>query len=281
VIENKKVAHVLVSTITSDQDERVCVPFLFFNRSVPKRVTPSLLISFVRNIKTSGSTVDLFRSLASFGIQVDQLPMTSSGAVKTSQLRQWINTQRSLDRVLEERLESEAAALASASDASNQQRLAMPTTRAMIEDLGIIECPNPQDILFSSGGKYSKNVANVDFLAIIEAHIRDFQDRQAGNLLPSTKERAEGRRRYHGGVIRSVRTLIKGSRFLSQTAGGWWVEHPPESKELDEKVKNAISNHERRLKNRLDGTDDIRFGVGDPSCTASEGSNTKRLRTGD
>jgi hypothetical protein len=184
------------------------------------------------------------------------------------------------------------------------------TPRMVMDTMGIIECPYPRtDVLFSVGGKYSKQPANIDFLSIIEAHIRDFQTVNILQQQPSVSSRRQsstgtettipstaavrmaststspskttttsamyastnttdlntptttntgnqqnGRRRMHPTVIQSVLAYIPHCRFLSQVKEGWWIELPIDSKELDNKIRYAISNHERRMKHHTPTT---------------------------
>jgi hypothetical protein len=147
-------------------------------------------------------------ALMSFGIPVEQLPVTSTGNIKVKNHLQWIKTRRAIDNYRE--------GLPVGNDTT---------------DCPIIAHPKKHDVLFSRGGN-TGHPGNVEYRQDIIPKLEEFKrnsDRVA-------------RQRLRDEIYASVKT--RGGRFLSLHNGGWWVELPLD--EAHEKITTSFYDFNRK-----------------------------------
>jgi hypothetical protein len=139
--------------------------------------------------------------LMTFGIKVDEIPVTSSGTPKTKNLLQWIKTRKAIDerrRVLairqlrgEEQRQQRIAALAvrnkpaidfnaspTMSSASGNVDYTVGSAATAIDrdSLGtIIVHPGIHDVLIAKGGRCN-HWGNIDFLFLMSMHQQEYKD---------------------------------------------------------------------------------------------------------
>lgn len=130
-----------------------------------------------------GEGVELQYRLKSYGIPVDLTPITDSGNIKTTHLKQWFR----LRKIIE---------------------VGLTPDGIKTDTLSIIECPRSNDVIFRPGTSMLCHPGNVVFRGLIESK----QNR-------TTVKRAE-KEEVALEIIREVEKT--GGRFLIWDNSGWW-----------------------------------------------------------
>jgi len=91
-----------------------------------------------------GVNVELQYSVKSYGIPVELIPLTDSGNIKTTYLKQWIKLRRMIE-------------------------VMKMTDRGNDNSVSIIECPGSNDVVFRSGTSMSCHPGNVRFRCMVES----------------------------------------------------------------------------------------------------------------
>uniref|UniRef100_A0A7S4EFJ1 Uncharacterized protein n=1 Tax=Pseudo-nitzschia australis TaxID=44445 RepID=A0A7S4EFJ1_9STRA len=119
-------------------------PFHLFRRSAL-----AIRLGIYRNrlVLSAGSTVELNYILQSYGIPTDTIPITYSGTIKVTPMRQWIR----LRYLLEE-----------------------PDHQESAESSSIVECPYLSDIMFRQGTNACSHPGNATFRALIATKYQEF-----------------------------------------------------------------------------------------------------------
>jgi len=99
----------------------------------------------------TGADTEIRYQLMSYGIPVDQLPITSSGKVKSGGFHQWLNVRA---RIESERMESGAIVMGDI-------------------NTNIIECPSFNDVAIRPGKSYLCHPGNVRFKELLDRHMND------------------------------------------------------------------------------------------------------------
>jgi hypothetical protein len=141
-------------------------------------------------------------ALMTFGIPVDQLPVTITGNIKVKNHLQWIKTRKAIDKFRE----------------------GFPAGNLTME-CPIIAHPQKHDVLFSRGGN-TGHPGNVEYRQDVFPKLEEFK--QNSDRLCRQKLREE--------VYASVKA--RGGRFLSLHKGGWWEELPLD--EAHEKITTSF-----------------------------------------
>jgi hypothetical protein len=150
-------------------------------------------------------------SLMSFGIPVDQLPITSSGTPKTKPLLKLLKAMKARDDA----------------DANN------------LKFNGIIH-PNVQDVLFARGGAYHNHFGNREFAGLLESAIHKYYDSKSSNHL---------RKQHACQEILHVVFSMGGRILCLDQSGSWWVEITDPA-EREYRVKTALYDHVKRMNAR-------------------------------
>ena len=129
--------------------------------------------------------MELQYRLKSYGIPVDLTPITDSGNIKTTHLKQWLR----LRKIIE---------------------VGWTPDGTKTDKISIIECPGSNDVIFRPGTSMLCHPGNVVFRGLIESK----QNR-------ITVKRAE-KEEVALEIIREVEK--SGGRFLMWDNGGWWSE---------------------------------------------------------
>lgn len=107
----------------------------------------------------SGEPIELKYQIKSYGIPVDLLPMTSTGNVKTTYLKQWIR----LRNIFEEPIYQYSIGRSVGLPVANTIGVASATPTALIE------CPGSKDVVFRPGKPVMNHPGNVYFRSLIES----------------------------------------------------------------------------------------------------------------
>lgn len=138
-----------------------------------------------------GTDTETRYQLMSYGIPVDQLPITSSGKVKAGNLNQWLNART---RIEKHRIENGAIVLGDIST-------------------DIIECPSLNDVAIRPGKSYLCHPGNVRFKELLDKYV---DEHAAANR--------KGKDIISWGIIEEIER--GNGRFLEwNNAGGFWVEN--------------------------------------------------------
>lgn len=133
----------------------------------------------------AGEGMELQYRLKSYGIPVDLTPITDSGNIKTTHLKQWLR----LRKIIE---------------------VGWTPDGTKTDKISIIECPGSNDVIFRPGTSMLCHPGNVVFRGLIESK----QNR-------ITVKRAE-KEEVALEIIHEVEK--SGGRFLMWDNGGWWSE---------------------------------------------------------
>eukprot|EP00535_Pseudo-nitzschia_heimii_P003210 CAMPEP_0197176676 /NCGR_PEP_ID=MMETSP1423-20130617/2519_1 /TAXON_ID=476441 /ORGANISM="Pseudo-nitzschia heimii, Strain UNC1101" /LENGTH=501 /DNA_ID=CAMNT_0042626077 /DNA_START=326 /DNA_END=1831 /DNA_ORIENTATION=- len=163
-----------------------CFPNETFYHLLRSIYAMTLSLSYRLRLKFHvGENVELQYSLKSYGIPTHLTPMTDSGNIKTTHLKQWMR----LRKILE---------------------VGMTPDGISTNTMSIVECPRSNDVIFRPGTSMLCHPGNVVFRGMIESK----QDR-------ITVKRAE-KEEVALEIIREVNR--SGGRFLMWDNGGWWSE---------------------------------------------------------
>lgn len=170
-----------------------------------------------------GKSVELQYLLKSYGIPVDLTPITDSGNIKLTHLKQWLR----LRKIVE---------------------VGLTPSGIKTNSLSIIECPKSNDVIFRPGTSMLCHPGNVVFRGLIEAK----QNR-------TTAKRAE-KEEVALEIIREVQEI--GGRFLMWDNGGWWSELHDVTlisakiaicyRDFKMKVQSLVQQHQQHKQQKVD-----------------------------
>jgi len=174
-----------------------------------------------------GETIELRYSLKGYGIPVELVPLTDTGNVKTSYLKQWMKVRRILEvrkmaeeqQRFQEQLHYQQQQESSFDDLFNDDTdttsintmtstLSMPSPQQPLE--AIIECPRSHDVVFRSGTSMACHPGNVRFRCLIELKHED------AYLISSTTQAELAEQLIH-------EITMNGGRFLKWDNHGYWT----------------------------------------------------------
>jgi len=124
-----------------------------------------------------GEKIELQYSLKGYGLPIELIPLTDTGNVKTTYLKQWMKLRRILEvmKMTEEKIKQEQYGSISGDDANNANDDTSITTNTSIISTpphpleSIIECPGSYDVVFRSGTNMACHPGNVRFRCLIES----------------------------------------------------------------------------------------------------------------
>ena len=164
----------------------------------------------VRTKCYNGMSTQTHYELMTFGIPVQDIPLTSGGNIKTKNLQQWIKARRAIDKL---RQEGDINAVTK-----------------------IIMHPKPNDVLFSRGGN-AQHLGNKDFHSFL-ANTNDHYHHP--RIMKSDMEAIRSQ------LIDSVAS--KNGRFMQvNKEGGWW-EEIADLDSVHFKINNAFYDYNRKQK---------------------------------
>eukprot|EP00934_Nitzschia_sp_Nitz4_P002333 Nitzschia sp. Nitz4//scaffold80_size88189//78525//80210//NITZ4_005094-RA/size88189-augustus-gene-0.52-mRNA-1//-1//CDS//3329558651//2333//frame0 len=144
-----------------------------------------------------GSTTEVLYAMLSYGIPMEAVPVTGSGAVKTKDLQKWIARRKSREAVL--------------------------LGNGALGTFNKIELPTSRDVLLAKGRPYQNHPGNQEYLEMVHRYLVNYE---------TTKDR-KGKRVVASILLEQVKLH---SRFLLRDQDGWWVE-ATDSEALDRVVK--------------------------------------------
>jgi len=111
----------------------------------------------------SGSSIECEYSLKSFGIQVDDIPLTHTGTVKLINHSRWIKVRSIMDKFIKE----QASSVANANDNSNNYQYYYSIENTIIP-FPKIQCPEVHCVLFRKNGVAWEHPGNIKFRAFLQ-----------------------------------------------------------------------------------------------------------------
>jgi len=160
----------------------------------------------------TGAEIETRYQLMGYGIPVDQIPITTSGKIKSG-VQQWINT-----RTLIENQKTEDGAI-------------------VLEDIktNIIECPNFNDVAIRPGKSYLCHPGNVKFKELLAKRMDDH-----------ASANRKGKDIISWGIIEEIECM--NGRFLEwDNIGGYWVENKDRNS-IRAKIPVYFRDHKRNTK---------------------------------
>jgi len=207
-------------------------------------------------IHMDGLTTETQYKLMTFGISVSELPITSTGAIKTKHHIQWIKTRKAID----------ASRMKSLDECHNhkiqqqqmqERRQTMTSQQFFHDDFGAytstydqflkyhrkepIIHPMINDVLFSKGGKNVTHYGNIEFTDLLKHSLTEYV---SGTPVQNRKMRKAIRQ----SIVEKVQA--RGGRFLTldkKLPGGYcWIEIIRET-DLHDRIATSLYDHRRRL----------------------------------
>ena len=194
-----------------------------------------------------------------FGIPVSELPITSTGAVKTKHHMQWIKTRKAIDasrtKSLEEcynkkmqlQQEKQQQATTSQSLFGIDFCTYPPTFDEFLKHHGKepIIYPMINDVLFSKGGKNVTHYGNIEFTDLMKRSLLEYV---SGTPVQNRKMRKAIRQT----IVDEVQA--RGGRFLTldkKLPGGYCWTEIEKGPDLHDRIATSLYDHKRRLATKL------------------------------
>uniref|UniRef100_A0A7S4EL90 DUF6824 domain-containing protein n=1 Tax=Pseudo-nitzschia australis TaxID=44445 RepID=A0A7S4EL90_9STRA len=210
-------------------------------------------------VHMDGLTMETQYKLMTFGIPVSELPITSTGGVKTKHHLQWIRTRKALDTARMKSLEGcyntkmlrrqqeEKQRVGAGGAAPCNKFCAYPTYEDFMSFHGEEPIIHPMinDVLFSKGGKNVSHYGNIEFTDLMKRSLIDYV---RGTPLHNRKMRKAIRQ----SIVDEVQN--RGGRFLTldrKLRGGYCWTEIQEGPDLHDRIATSLYDHKRRLAAKL------------------------------
>eukprot|EP00537_Pseudo-nitzschia_pungens_P005530 CAMPEP_0172366190 /NCGR_PEP_ID=MMETSP1060-20121228/14061_1 /TAXON_ID=37318 /ORGANISM="Pseudo-nitzschia pungens, Strain cf. cingulata" /LENGTH=679 /DNA_ID=CAMNT_0013089933 /DNA_START=111 /DNA_END=2150 /DNA_ORIENTATION=+ len=209
-------------------------------------------------IHMDGLTVETQYKLMTFGIPVSELPITSTGGIKTKHHLQWIRTRKALDASRMKSLEGcYNSKIRQRQEEEKEQRAAgtvphtdfcvFPTYDEFLLYHGEEPIIHPMinDVLFSKGGKNVTHYGNIEFTDLMKRSLIRYVQ---GTPLQNRKMRKAIRQ----SIVDEVQA--RGGRFLTldkKLRGGYCWTEIQEGPDLHDRIATSLYDHKRRLAAKL------------------------------
>jgi hypothetical protein len=188
-----------------------CSPDNTFFRFVSGIVIVSMGMDQRVRVRTHcGNIMECRYWLMTFGIPVEDLPVTDTGKIKVKYLQQWVKGRETMDLL----------------------------DRGNISRKRLVECPNLQDVLFSNGGNRWTFQGNVTFREILEAKGQAYSTKTNDEKSSTIEE-----------VIEQIRGM-NGRFLVWEKEKGCWVVIDDDLRGLKLRVGAALREHMRRIAER-------------------------------
>eukprot|EP00535_Pseudo-nitzschia_heimii_P009271 CAMPEP_0197177844 /NCGR_PEP_ID=MMETSP1423-20130617/3306_1 /TAXON_ID=476441 /ORGANISM="Pseudo-nitzschia heimii, Strain UNC1101" /LENGTH=658 /DNA_ID=CAMNT_0042627457 /DNA_START=122 /DNA_END=2098 /DNA_ORIENTATION=- len=204
-------------------------------------------------IQMDGFTTETHYKLMTFGIPISEIPITSTGAIKTKHHLQWIKTRKAIDasriKSLEECYDKikEQQKQYHSITTNNFFRVDFytypPTYDQFLNHHGKepIIYPMINDVLFSKGGKNVTHYGNIEFTDFLRHALKDYVTR-------TPLQNRKMRKAIRQSIIEKVRA--RGGRFLTldkKLPGGYCWTEIEKGHDLHDRIATSLYDHRRRL----------------------------------
>jgi len=221
-------------------------PFYRFRRSVmTMRIGREFRSKLMVHV---GESVELRYNLHTYGIPSEQIPITYTGMVKVTYMRQWVR----LREMIEGEWKNEATETPT-SDANSARENGQSTSPNTNTNKKLIEFPYLSDIIFRKGSALMSHPGNVALRTLIMVKVEEELEAKENEGNPKQLQKEEKKEEQPGeaassakrttnkpnarsfvlDVIKAIReetrlASLSGSgkecRFLAWNEGGWWQE---------------------------------------------------------
>jgi len=183
-------------------------PFYHVLRSV---MTMTLGIHYRHRLKFHvGEGIELQYILKSYGIPIENLPITDTGNIKTTYLKQWLRVRKIVE-------------------------VEITPSGQSTKLLSIIECPRSVDVIFRPGTSMLCHPGNVTFRGLIESK----QHRTAVKRSEKEKVALE--------IINDIQLL--GGRFLNWNNIGYWMDITHNLPVCVDKIVVSYRDYKKKVRN--------------------------------
>lgn len=248
---------------------RSCTHFCLPENNPTMRVVRAIMMmamSLEERVRTrihmDGLTTETQYKLMTFGIPVSELPITSTGAIKTKHHIQWIKTRKAIDaarmksleacynnKLQQQKMHEQCQSITSQQFFNLNFRAFPPTYDQFLKYHGKEPIIHPMinDVLFSKGGKNVTHYGNIEFTDLLKHSLTEYV---SGTPVQNRKMRKAIRQ----SIVEKVQE--RGGRFLTldkKLPGGYcWIEIEREP-DLHDRIATSLYDHRRRLaaKNKL------------------------------
>lgn len=205
-------------------------------------------------IHMDGLTTETQYKLMTFGIPVSELPITSTGAIKTKHHIQWIKTRKAIDASRIKSLEECYNNKIQQQQEQKQQHLFCmdfctypPTYDEFLKHHGNEPIIHPMinDVLFSKGGKNVTHYGNIEFTDLMKRSLMEYV---SGTPVQNRKMRKAIRQT----IVDEVQA--RGGRFLTldkKLPGGYCWTEIEKGPDLHDRIATSLYDHKRRLAAKL------------------------------
>lgn len=213
-------------------------------------------------IHMDGLTIETQYKLTTFGIPVSELPITSTGAIKTKHHMQWIKTRKAIDAPRMKSLEECYNNKIKQQQEQKQQQQQATTSHQLF---GVDFCAYPptfdeflkhhgkepiihpmiNDVLFSKGGKNVTHYGNIEFTDLMKRSLMEYV---SGTPVQNRKMRKAIRQT----IVDEVQA--RGGRFLTldkKLQGGYCWTEIEKGPDLHDRIATSLYDHKRRLAAKL------------------------------
>jgi hypothetical protein len=115
-----------------------------------------------------GGSVELQYALQGYGIPTEDIPISSTGNIKMKNLVQWMRIRHAVENHDDCYLSSSSTSNTGTMSTSRLMTTSMITSMLIpMPPSGIVECPQPNDVLFRKGNSYVSQTGNAKLRAMI------------------------------------------------------------------------------------------------------------------
>jgi len=215
-------------------------PFFHVLRSV---MSMTLGISAMSRLKFHvGEGIELQYILKGYGIPIENLPITDTGNIKTTYLKQWLRIRKIIE-------------------------VELTPSGQSTSGLSIIECPRSVDVIFRPGTSMFSHPGNVTFRGLIES--------KAHNRIATKRSDKE---KVALEIIREVQQL--GGRFLNWVPTiGYWTDISNQVPICVDKIVVSYRDYKKKVRNHLTATATAANNANAATATATTTTTTTTMVT--
>ena len=222
----------------------MCFPNEFFVRFLKPLMLLIVGKDFRRVLRIhSGTTMECNYSLSSFGIRVDDIPITYSGTIKTRQHMRWMKVRMAMDEFFKKQCKESV---------DGEYRYFYASDQCTIRPFPHISCPEINSVLFHKNGVAWEFPGNIKFRALLDDQLpkstpssnsssRNLKSSGSvdSTIAPSEKERLFDR------IIRL--SMAQNFKFLLYDETKHWYMELNEPEVLRRYIGFAIRGRKRRV----------------------------------
>lgn len=191
------------------------------------------------------SSTEVQHAILSFGVNIQELPITSGGQVKTKNHLQWIKTRKAIDEG-----RRRASLLCCLTSSTNPSNMAMSSRRQWTDDEMIVH-PGVHDVLLVKGGSV-RHWGNIEFQGLLASRVKEYINHLSRSVQRKAI-RAQIIKTVHDrlGRFLVVRSGLGGSSSKGSAGsdGSWWVENT-DLADLDDRISTALYDLNRKLEGK-------------------------------